>query len=320
MDTRALRYDCHTHVGMSLSFYFDGKYPTCHDMVSLLEKLDRSDVDRAIVFPLPDHFASSGVQALSAEQNRAICDSLFSIPYAWQNERLILEAKRLGRGRILTFGMFSLCRGVEEQVATLDRHFLNGEMFGLKYYADTDRFDLNQFADVGKPFIDLALRHNVPIVFHISQCSSLGGVGYSFPEGVMTLAKRYPALRVSIAHMAHFNEAILKESQALENVFFDLSPFLHLCHIRKCVAMDPAWRLPYDDPEAVLKIVASELPNKLMWGTDMPVNYTCDLNCDSHDFQHERYTLEENYRIFRSLPAASQRALETNNVERFLYG
>lgn len=314
-----LRYDCHTHVGFSLSVYYDDKYPSCFDLISLINHLNRQKIDRAIVFPFPNYFAA-GMQTLSDGVNRAIIDTLEAVPYAQQNKRLLQEIRRFGKGRILMFAMFSLYRGIKEQLEILENFMVNHEIYGLKYYADTDHMDLRRFSEEGKPFIEFALRHNLPIVFHISQCSALENRGYSFPQGVITLARQYPNLRVCLAHLAHFNEEILMTARKFKNVFFDTSPLLHLCHIRKANRLSAALQIDYTQPVQALLEVFRMLPDQLMWGTDLPFNFTCNIECDAHDFQFENYSIEKNYEILHSLPISTQKVLESDHVERFLFG
>ena len=57
-----------------------------------------------------------------------------------------------------------------------------------------------------------------------------------------------------------------------------------------------------------------------MWGTDMPYNYTCNLNNERHDFNWKNYCLEAHTQILDTLPKDMREAAETQNVERFLYG
>lgn len=313
--------DCHTHVGVMISGLFSAKYPYVQDMVGLLETIKSNGVDYAISFPMPAFFCSYGLE--NKVKNRSIISNIFEeIPYRYANYRLLLESHVLSRQKILPFLMFSLNYAVEEQLSLIKEWESKYYIYGLKYYPDSDGIHLEHFIKKGKKIIDYAISKNYPIVIHSSVDSVLGKESFSDPMDIVKIAKDIPELRIAMAHMGHFNADAIKfiTRYNLENIYLDVSPFKHICAIRNINKSELALNLPYDNPVQVLKCLLGEFPNNLIWGSDMPFNFTCDLNNKDHNRNYSGFLYKDNMKILGALSKDKILDICSNNTRKFIFG
>jgi len=310
--------DCHSHLGFSAAGLYSDKYPNCYDAVSLLSNLENNGFDYAIVHPFPSYYCGDGI--VGQEKNNALLKMAYEqIPYALQNRRIILENHEIAKGRLLFFPMFSLNYAIDEQIDILKKAYKEGDVYGLKYYSDADANEINQMLTKGKRFVDFAIEYNIPITFHTSEMAMMSGGGLSNAMDVLNLAKEVPTLRVGAAHMAHFSKRVLSLSKELRltNLFFDISPFLHLCYIRNLNRSNQVVELDYSNPKSVIEYVIDEFPTNVLWGSDMPFNFTCNLENRWHNKDYELFSYKNNVAI---LSEAERRRLCSENAIEYLFG
>lgn len=314
-------FDSHMHFGIMLSSIFDDKTPYCQNLMGIMDILDDSFVNTAIVFPFPDDFIGNDVLE-SQEDNAQIRRIFEAVPYRLQNERLLLEVEQTSRGNILPFMMFSLRYHIDRQIDFLSECMGRHEVYGLKYYADADGIPLSAFTERGKPFIDWMVAHDMPLIVHTSAGTVLAGEGLSFPDDIVELALQYPELRICIAHMAHFSKSVFEQmaSAKIPNLFLDTSPFLHLCNIRDVVRHPNCLELPYDSPADVLSYAVEMFPGQIIWGSDYPFNFTCNLNNPCHDKNYAAYSYAANMSVLAALPPYIRLRITHDNTMRFLFG
>lgn len=300
-----MRIDAHTHIGYASNGFISDKYPYCQDAYDLYTKLNDNGFDYAITFPFPNYSFK--------EANNDL------IPYYAENKRLI-EESRLFDNKFLPFAGLSINYAIDLQIEKLSQMVNSGQLFGLKYYADADFRTIAEFLELGKDFILFAVNNDLPITFHCSESAAYGRSKYSNPFDMIELAKQYPQLRIAIAHMAHFNEKVYRRvaDEKIQNVYFDTSPFLHLCHIRAINNVADSMCFEYSKPKQVLSEMLTRFPNRIMWGSDAPYNFTCNINNSTHSKDFKQFSLIKNLEVLNSLSIEQQKQLTEKNILTFL--
>lgn len=314
-------FDCHMHFGIMLSSFFNDKLPSCQNIQGIIEKLMIPPINTGIVFPFPNDFIGNEVLD-DVENNRIVRHIFENVPYMISNERLIREIEQTEQFNLLPFLMFSLKYGIEEQIDFLEECVENHYIYGLKYYADSDNLNLKDFSINAKPFIKFMLKHDLPITFHVSGGTVTNNQGVSSPIDLIKLAVEYPELRICIAHCAHFSKKVFSQLEAmkLKNVFIDTSPFLHLCNVRKVFYSNNCLDFKYDKPIDVLNEIINMLPENIIWGSDYPFNFTCNLDSNNQDKSYLPYSYEANISLLTSLSQDNQNLITHCNPLKYLFG
>lgn len=309
--------DGHTHIGIFVKSLFDDKYPASGDSINLLEKMDMHSIDYSIVFPFPDHFIGNDDTPYDK-----VMKLIGKTPYKLANERLLLEINCLDINRFLPFLMFSINYGIDEQITYLKQLAEEKQIYGLKYYPDSDMVNVKNLLVSGKRFIELLLQYNLPLVIHCSEGASVNSNGYSNPLDILQLAKEYPTLRLCIAHMGQFNETLIDSIlvNKYKDVYLDTSPFLHLCNVRRINGKKNCLDLDYSEPLLVMKGMYSLLPDNIIWGTDFPFNYTCNLNNEMHNKDFSGFVYREYIELLNKLPDEIMFKIASQNTIKFLFG
>lgn len=314
-------FDSHMHFGIMLSSLFDDKMPFCQNIAGIIDVLGNSLINKGIVFPFPNDFIGNEVLSTSSK-NMNVRNIFEEIPYYLQNKRLLLEVEKISKQEILPFLMCSVRYGIDAQIQFFKECADNRYMYGLKYYADSDNIPLREFVKYGENIIRFLIEYDLPIIFHTSANTVTNGGGISCPDDILDIARLYPELRICIAHMAHFSKIVFDKLQYNEfpNVYLDTSPFLHLCNIRNVVHSKRCLDLPYNNPEIVLDQLIDLIPNQIIWGSDYPFNFTCNLNDPSHDKEYNKYTYFQNINILKTLSDDKIKKIASVNTLNFLFG
>ncbi len=314
-----LNIDCHTHFGYSLSMFFGDKVPFCQNMVGLLEKIENGVINGCITFPFPDDFIGNEVLE-DADSNHAIRQAFEQIPYKMQNDRLLLEASTFGKNRVFPFLLFSNRYAIDEQIEYLNNVIKSHYVYGLKYYPEADNLSFSDFEKRGAQFISFMEENNLPLIVHSSAGTVVSDDGLSHPRYMLQLASNHPQLRVCIAHMAHFSVEVFEQILHLPNLYVDTSPLLHLCHIRRLVKSNKCLDLDYCNPSSVLNYLVCNYSSHILWASDFPVTYTCNLLNEDHDKDYSSYSYEKNIKVLSSLDEDSLNKITRTNVINYLYG
>lgn len=310
--------DSHTHAGMSLSNFFDDKYPYCYSLIEIDKCIGENNFDLACVFPFPAYVCGTNIK-ISEEQRQILYPIFESVPYKQTIAKMLVEIERFKLKSILPFGMFSINYAVEEQLEYLEE--VADRIYGLKYYPDADARKISELKEYGRPFLEYLIRHNLPLVFHVSENACLRDQGFSNVMDAIQLAEEFPKLRIAVAHMGHFSKVAMEKALELKlsNLYFDVSPLLHICHIRT-INGGNVLDLNYASPKDVLNGLMQLFPNNLLWGSDMPFNFTCNLNNPNHNFDYKSFTVEENTAVLNEISGEYKMKMCSENVIDFLFG
>lgn len=312
------KIDSHAHAGISLNYFYDDKYPYCCSVLEINDKIEKSGFDYACVFPFPSYIWGDNI-SIDKKHMTEFRKCFESIPYKKENEKLLLEIERFKLEKMLPFAMFSINYSIDEQIEYLES--VGHKIYGLKYYPDADARRISELSSLGKPFLDYLIKNNIPLIIHVSENACLYEKGYSNVMDVIELSNKYPRLRIAVAHMGHFSrkavEHVIKHN--LNNFYFDLSPFLHICHIRTVNSGD-VLDLNYENPFVVLDKLVELLPNNLIWGSDIPFNFTCNIKNSNHNFEYYNFSVEKNVEILMKLEQEKVMKICSNNTIELLFG
>lgn len=215
-------FDTHTHVGYGLH------HGRTYSAAQLLTAMDHYGVDRSLVIPFPvveDYRATHDEigRAVKAQPDR-LMGAACLYPYIGQ-ENYRAEVKRC----------------VEE--------------FGFRALKLQPQFQpLDPLSTRGDFLYETALEFNLPVVIHTGT-----GTPYALPSLYILPAKRFPELKIVLAHCGggglFFAEAIVA-ALSCANIWLELSTLL---------------------PHQILQVLQHVPSSRLMIGSDLPENLTTEL-------------------------------------------
>jgi predicted TIM-barrel fold metal-dependent hydrolase len=276
--------DCHTHVGVEMGSYLQGNYPYAQMLPELLAQGETSGISHFVVFPMVTNLSLSlaGLRDGRIEEG---ADSLETVPYAWENRRLLDEVYRLfpgkSAGRVFPFVMGDPLRNTAAQVVALRE--LRSEQpeyrfYGLKFQTTILQAPIKSLLTEGRVFLDLAAEWDLPLLIH---SSVLPSDIWAQASDILDIAEAFPQLHFCVAHSCRFDRVFLDRLASLPNAWFDCSA--HRIHCQLAVADRPQVapkerRFPsdYTRPEIVLRDLAEAYPTKLLWGSDAPYQSFAD--------------------------------------------
>jgi predicted TIM-barrel fold metal-dependent hydrolase len=213
-------------------------------------------------------------------------NGLETVPYAFENRRLLEECYRLfpeeGR-KSLPFIMVDPMRNTDAQAAELLK--LRGEhrFHGIKIQSTIIQSDIKRLAHEGRVFLDLARQWDVPFLIHSSVAKE---DLWAQAHDIIDIAEANPDIRFCAAHSCRYDKECLDRINALPNMWFDCSAHcIHcICAVRDMANIAPQAKrfdTDYTDPARVIADLAAAYPNKFMWGSDSPFySYAAALGSD----------------------------------------
>ncbi len=274
--------DCHNHVGADLLFYLHGDFPYAQQLVQMTQEGGALGITRWIVFPFVAYAAMDVTKFRSG--GIGFGNGLETVPYAFENRRLLEECYRLfpdeGR-KVLPFVMVDPMRQTDAQAAELVKLRQEYRFHGIKIQSTIIQSDIKRLAHEGRVFLDLAREWDVPFLIHSSVAES---DPWAQAHDILDLAEANPDIRFCAAHSCRYDKECLDRVHALPNAWFDCS-----AHCIHCVgAVDD---LPYIAPRSrrfdtdyirpgkVIADLAAAYPQKFMWGSDSPFySYAAEIN------------------------------------------
>jgi predicted TIM-barrel fold metal-dependent hydrolase len=304
-----LTYDVHTHIGLDGGFYLRGWWPYAATARDLIEQMDRHGIDRAVCFPftLPSAF---DVYAFADHNEVTLLPGRF--PFDRENARLAQEIERVGGERLIQFAMFDPSREIARQVKAIKP--LIGKIAGLKTQSTVLRSPVRALLEHGRPLMELAGEHNLPVLFHTAINDSWAHVA-----DCLAVAEAFPSVRFNLAHSCRFHNPLLRQCAATKNVWVDCSAHLAHCQLARenlspVAPIDQRVAADYAQPAKVLEAVHAIVGGKYMWGSDNPFMSWYD------DRLRILYTYEQEMAAVNALPAAIRQSMLSTAPHAWLYG
>lgn len=274
--------DCHNHIGADLLFYLHGDFPYAQQLVDMTQQGGALGVTHWIVFPFVSYAAMDVTKFRSG--GIGFGNGLESVPYAFENRRMLEECYRLfpeeGR-KTLPFVMVDPMRDTDAQAAELVKLRAEYRFHGIKIQSTIIQADIKRLADEGRVFLDLARQWDVPFLIHSSVAES---DLWAQAHDILDIAEANPGIRFCAAHSCRYDRECLDRVNALPNAWFDNSA--HCIHCIGAVDDLPyiaprarRFDTDYTNPARVIADLAAAYPNKFMWGSDSPFySYAAEIN------------------------------------------
>jgi predicted TIM-barrel fold metal-dependent hydrolase len=275
--------DCHNHIGADLLFYLHGDFPYAQQLVQMQQEGGALGISHWVVFPFVS-YAAMDVTKFRTGGVGFGSGGLETVPYAFENRRLLEECHRLfpeeGR-KTLPFVMVDPLRRTDEQAAELVKLRAEHRFHGIKLQTTILQTDIKHLAREGRVFLDLAREWDVPFLIHSSVAES---DVWAQAHDILDIAEANPDIRFCAAHSCRYDKECLDRVNALPNAWFDNS-----AHCIHCVGAvdDLPYIAPrsrrfdsdYSDPARVIADLAAAYPDKFMWGSDSPFySYAAEIN------------------------------------------
>jgi len=274
--------DCHNHIGVDLLFYLHGDFPYAQQLVEMQREGRALGVTHWVVFPCVSYVAMDVTKFRTG--GVAFGNGLETVPYAFENRRMLEECHRLfpeqGR-RTLPFVIVDPMRETDAQARELVKLRARYRFHGIKIQSTVIQADIKRLAHEGRVFLDLAREWDVPFLIHSSVAES---DRWAQAHDILDLAEANPGIRFCAAHSCRFDRECLDRVNALPNAWFDNSA--HCIHCEGA-AGDQSFVAPrarrfdsdYTDPARVIADLAAAYPAKFMWGSDSPFySYAAEID------------------------------------------
>jgi predicted TIM-barrel fold metal-dependent hydrolase len=308
--------DCHNHIGADLLFYLHGDFPYAQQLVQMQQEGGPLGITHWIVFPFVSYAAMDVTKFRAGDIGFG--NGLESVPYAFENRRLLEECQRLfpeeGK-KTLPFVMVDPMRDTDAQAAELVKLRAEYRFHGIKIQSTIIQSDIKRLAHEGRVFLDLAREWDVPFLIHSSVAES---DLWAQAHDILDLAEANPDIRFCAAHSCRFDRECLDRVNALPNAWFDNSA--HCIHCVGAVGDLPyiaprsrRFDTDYSDPARVIADLAAAYPHKFMWGSDSPFySYAAEIN---HEVVKLISTYEREVAALKASPAdVVQRIAATNTL------
>jgi len=306
--------DCHNHVGVDLLFYLHGDFPYAQQLVDMTREGGALGVTHWIVFPFVS-YAAMDVSRFRAG-GVGFGRGLETVPYAFENRRLLEECHRLfpeeGR-KTLPFVIVDPMRDTDAQAAELVKLRSEYRFHGIKIQSTIIQADIKRLAHEGRVFLDLARQWDAPFLIHSSVAES---DPWAQAHDILDLAEANPDIRFCAAHSCRYDKECLDRVNSLPNAWFDCSAHcIHcICAVDNLPNIAPRSRrfdTDYSHPARVIADLASAYPNKLMWGSDSPF-YSYAAEMDGETVRLISAYATEVAALAASPPAVASRIANTN--------
>lgn len=311
--------DCHNHIGVELGAFLRAEFPYGQQLPSLVAEGQALGISRWVIFPMVTYLAMDLAAARRGEVR--LGSSLESVPYAFENRRLMIETYDLYpeySDLVFPFVILDPSREIDGQIAAI--RALKGDygFSGFKIQATIIQSPIRSLLDKGKPFLELALEWDLPMLIH----SSVHTVDrWSQAKDILEIAGKNPSIRFCLAHSCRFDRHCLDRVAELPNAWFDCSA--HRIHCQLAAEDSPIvaseknrFDADYRDPNRVLQDLVAAYPSKLLWGSDSPY-YSFVAK-----YEKEAYSLKSTYpaevACLMSVREDLQTRIAGDNTMRFL--
>jgi predicted TIM-barrel fold metal-dependent hydrolase len=279
-------FDCHTNIGWDNNNVKKNLYPTNQSVQSLLKKMNKYNVRRAIIVPFP----SPGGQ--------------FSENFFWyevENQNLV-NAQR-SSSRLLPFPAVNpndsdSVKNIKTMAAA----------FGVKGIKFSHQIPMNFNIDklINHPLMKIVRDYNLVVMIHIGTGKERGSqYVHTTLEYAIMLAKHYPQIRFILCHLGRLHSHIFDALQ-LPNVWMDTAGFSMSLKWGNFLAKDYYTSFKKMPPDQIIEhLVSTGYGDKILFGSDEPyTKYEDELSI-----------------IFESrISQSAMKGILGGNLERLLYG
>ena len=320
--------DVHSHSGFEPLLYLTHGFPFCQSLRNSFEDNERSGITHAVVFPL----CTSLYYDLPAMQRGKIKleRRIGTAPFAFENEHLLRQIYEIFpdyKRMFMPFMMLDTAREAKKQVRALSSLLDRFRFYGLKVHPRTTQAAVSTLGGPGRPLLDLARAHALPILVHSAYPGSPDRL--SQISQILDLARAYPGLRFCAAHFCGFHQKTFEEAARYDNVWVDSGAMSIGCDVvvqkLKIYEAGPA-KIPgdYRDPPAVFAEIARRFPDTFMWGTDNPAHTWVSSSPAKPGGKPQRVELwssmDREKRLLRDVSGALRRKVAFENALDFLEG
>ncbi len=242
--------DAHVHIST-----YTGKGTNLNEVTKiLLNEMDSNSVDYAVV--IPDNM----------ENNPKIADLEATLKIIKNEKRLFA----LGSPQIIQRG--------SNEIDTYWKLLKEGTIKGLKFFPGHDPYKPTDERCI--PYYELLQELNCPIVIHTGEISSNPKIPdpmkYNDPKYIVEIAKKFPNLKVIIAHYCWPKiEYCYEITKEIPNIYFEISG----CADDEVLKASGGIK----KMKNVLRETVSDRPDKVIFGTDWPL---CDSKTESGFKKH----------------------------------
>ena len=250
-------------------------------------------------------------------QKKWISEGIESVPYAFENERMLQEIYDLypDLGKLtIPFAILDPSREPAAQLVKLRELHARYPFYGLKIQGTIIQSHVEALLTVGRGFLEFAAEFDLPFIIH----SSVDPKDvWSQSTNILRIAEETPDVRFCLAHSCRFDRECLDRVAELPNTWFDCSAHRIHCdcardNLPNIAPPDRRFEADYTDPTAVLLALAEAYPTKLIWGSDTPFQSYVD----------HRMSLRSTYAAetdcLKALPPDLHRAVTSDNLLNLL--
>ena len=254
--------DIHTHIGVSWKRTFHNIYPSSQTVKDLVLKMELYGIDYAVTFPF-----TSTLYDDPRYYNELVPIKFMDFPFKVENELMLSQIKHLGKGKLLPFLIIDPKRKVKKQITQIEKWLKEYNIYGLKVHTKATRTRGDEM--IGSPFMDLAKKHGLPILFH----SYLQDITHPLP--ILKLALEYPEINICIAHWGGFIQEFYNELDRSnpKNLFIDTSPIIANSLSIEADAKKRGFKIldiNYPDPKCMILDMMKKYEDRIIFGTDEP--------------------------------------------------
>ena len=160
-------------------------------------------------------------------------------------------------------GTVDLVKDISKQIAELEKLITAKRICAIKLFPGHDPFYPNDKRC--QPIYELCVKHDIPIVFHTgANTGDTDCAKYNDPKYMVEIAKKYPDIKIVIAHFFWPKMNYCYElTKDLNNIYYDTSAMAD----DEVIESSGGW----DKVVEVLKKTVSIKPDNVMFGTDWPM-------------------------------------------------
>jgi len=192
--------DCHVHITFKKSNVKNSPNMEIAKLIATMEKLS---IDKACLVPFPETYGR--FFSWTEEDSYNLAEFLADVSLQYSDKfHTLLWINSL------------LPIAVNKEI--IEKHIINGPLDGVKLHIQMNARDKRM-----EPLADILQAYNIPLLFHawyktVQKCQY-----ESDPSDIADLAKRFPKLRILMAHLSGCGKRGVQDIKRHENILIDTS-------------------------------------------------------------------------------------------------